>query len=123
MKNFRLTVFCVGLLALLTGCSKKEGSASAAVWKEFISDEGRFSVPLPGTPKQKVRTLSAEAGTVELHSFLASVDLETVYAVSYHDMPPGELDRKQILDSSASAAVGDGKLQFRHDIQKQDLSG
>jgi hypothetical protein len=56
-------------------------------WQKFSSAEGRFSVLLPGPPKEKQEIVQGKTGQVELHAFAAEKDIQNGYGVAYYDVP------------------------------------
>jgi hypothetical protein len=66
------------------GCLLSAGCVKPVEWKEYTSAEGRFSVLLPGTPKEGTR---AQAG-LTVKSYGVEVK-NGAYAALYTDLPPG----------------------------------
>jgi len=79
----RIRLWMIGLLIFsLMGCQKDS-------WQKFSSEEGAFSIKLPGAPLEQVATVDTDAGPVEFHLFI----LDTfgrdgiAYTVAYSDYP------------------------------------
>jgi hypothetical protein len=97
---------CVFLLALI-GCQQ-------ATWEKFSSSEGAFSVLMPGTPTQQVRTAKTSSGSIDAHMFLVE-HRDVAYIVAYSDYPNPMIQErtpKLILDGARDGAVANlqGKL-------------
>jgi len=85
--------------------------ASAAVWKEFSSKEGGFSVQFPGAPTQS----SQQMGDFTLKLFQLHTAFE--YSVMYADYPSWANDEdpalaKKILDDGLAGAVAEVKSKL-----------
>jgi hypothetical protein len=82
-----------------------------AAWKEFKSDEGHFTVSLPGTPTKRDNTLDTPLGPLATHSFILQTD-QAAYYISYSEFPKvGPMtpqDHKEMLDSSRDRVIADG---------------
>lgn len=78
-------------------------------WSEFRSEEGQFTVLMPGKPQSQSSTIETMQGRFDQHSFVASHDL-IVYMVGYTDMP------KQSLASNDAEGIFDG---FRDQFLRQ----
>ena len=78
MKSCKLAV-AVGLV-LAAGCGPKMD------WKEFTGPDGKFTVLMPGTPKEQSQPAPVPGLTVKMYM----VDLgSSAFAVSTTDLPPG----------------------------------
>jgi len=75
-----LLVLVVG--ALLAGC----GGSEQAGWLRFRSEEGGFSILMPGTPTEEVRAQETELGKIEMHMFTYKVE-GVAYMVGYSVLP------------------------------------
>src|SRR5262249_26444149 len=56
------------------------------VWKEFSSQEGRFSILLPGIPVAKSAKFQTSAGEATIYTFVLKLP-ESFYDVGYMDYP------------------------------------
>lgn len=56
------------------------------LWREVAPVAGRFSVLMPGEPRETVQPLQTSVGFVELHSILVE-DHDNAYLVMYADYP------------------------------------
>lgn len=56
-------------------------------WAKFTSDEGRFSVVMPGVPEDKVETTPSEHGPYTTHLYVLR-HLNNVYLIGYVDYDP-----------------------------------
>ena len=76
----------LALLALLLSLTCAGRASAAEKWKEFKSEGGRFSVLLPGQPKEEAQTKATTGGEVQTHRL--NLDLGHVaYAIAYTDLP------------------------------------
>jgi hypothetical protein len=105
-----ITALILGI-ALFLQWKQLTGKAS---WKEFTSEEGRFSILLPRTPRQTTETVDTFIGEIDEHSFTV-IHGNITYIVSYSDYPQNVLSAsnpRAILDSFSDSAVTsiEGKL-------------
>jgi hypothetical protein len=98
---------------------QREQLTGESDWKEFTSDEGRFSVLLPRTPRQTTETVDAPAGEIDEHTF-TTIYGSITYVVSYSDYPQNLTtgDTRAVLDSLRDSAVTsfNGKLLSERSI-------
>ena len=89
-------------------------------WQEYRSQAGRYSVLMPGKPKEQTQSVNSAVGTLDMH--IASYeDRSGAYLIMYTDYPADlvNLDRADaMLDGGARGAVENvnGNL-----IQQQDF--
>jgi hypothetical protein len=100
---------------------------SQNTWKEFSSKEGRFSVLLPGTPKQFDYITENPLGPIASRVFIVESDISACY-VSYSDLPnSGPLkpkEQKEMLDSTRDRVLTDGaKLFSESDVSVSGTPG
>jgi hypothetical protein len=99
---------------------------SETAWKEFKSAQGRFSVTLPGTPKEEVGTRDTKIGKLTTHYFDLETDLGH-YLLIYVDVPMAPTtpeDTKAALDSSRDQALANGaRLLLENDISVAGVVG
>ncbi|WP_052672210.1 CHAT domain-containing protein [Aliterella atlantica] len=98
---------------------------NSAKWQEFSTQEGGFSVLLPGKPQQETKPIEPGSGT--LNNFFVDLKYGT-YGVSYADFPnaSNQLDPKQVddlLNSVRDSAVGKGKLLTDRNITLDGYKG
>lgn len=77
-------------------------------WKVFSSTEGRFSILLPGTPKEETEEVDTPSGKFEIHKLTLRTFAD--YGVIYADYPMQINDSataNQILDNGAKGAVAE----------------
>ncbi|MBN1431094.1 MAG: hypothetical protein JXB07_22180 [Anaerolineae bacterium] len=82
---------------------------SATPPTEFVSDEGKFSVLMPGTPTEETQTTTD--GT-DIHMFSVE-DWGDAYLVGYSDFPQDIIegtDAEMLLDFARDGAAGDGTI-------------
>ncbi len=63
----------------LTGCQQTP-------WKKFSSSQGAFSVLMPGTPTEQIRTANTAFGSIDVHMYLLE-QTDVAYMVAYSDYP------------------------------------
>jgi hypothetical protein len=88
-------------------------AAPSAEWKEFSSQEGRFSVLFPSAPKQTTQTMTTKVGNLDARLYTLSSTKETpfeaqFFAVAYIDYPKDALAKYRtdaLLDGAREGAV------------------
>jgi hypothetical protein len=73
--------------AMLLLSSPSFRNAHEPTWEEFRSDEGGFSVLMPGTPTPNTVTVALPSGLRQSHTFSATDDEMNTYLVAYSDSP------------------------------------
>src|SRR5262249_21378139 len=114
------------MLPLLLGAGQTENLPPN--WRVFTSKEGGFSVALPGKPaesKQKVPTATA---IMEVRLLIVEAKDDSVYVVSYSDVPAEEVkagSEPKRLDLARDGAVSmaRGKLRSEKEIKLDGYSG
>lgn len=91
----------------LTGCQQTP-------WEKFSSSQGAFSVLMPGTPTEQIRTANTAFGSIDVHMYLLE-QTDVVYMVAYSDYPNTVVQGRtpdMILDGARDGAVANaqGKL-------------
>lgn len=89
-------------------------------WRLFVSQQGGFSIRLPGDPSPGVQTVPTAAGTLTLHTFVWQNDASGYY-VGYADYPAGLVNNanlKRELDGARDGAVAmvHGTLLSEQDV-------
>jgi hypothetical protein len=75
----KLSSLLVLAIVVLTGCQRDR-------WETYTSEEGAFSVSLPGVPADTTTSLGSPVGEIMMHKF--SLNQETaLYEVTYSDYP------------------------------------
>ncbi len=98
-----LIVVCVAIY-IFTGSDK------LAPLQEFRSDEGRFTVLMPGKPKVKNETVNMPFGKVNTITYMAG-SRKIGCAVAYADYPAlliKSADPQKLLDGARDGAIKDG---------------
>lgn len=88
------------------------GCMQTATFTEFVSEEGGFSVSMPGTPTEETNTSSSAAGDIDMHMFSLRSG-GNAYLVGYSDYPPDLLEGIEpddLLDFARDGAVSGGTL-------------
>jgi hypothetical protein len=101
----------VACLAVLTALAVP---ASAQEWKKFSGDSGRFSVDLPGEPKQQKQEVPTDAGKITLTMYIVEAG-NGGYFVALSDFPAALVqaaDPEALLTNARDGAVRNvrGKL-------------
>jgi hypothetical protein len=114
------------VLSVVTVLTVGYGFAQTA-WKEFNSKSGRFTVQLPGAPKDQKQTLKTEVGPIDLYLYAFEVSKEFAYIVSYADYPEALVkqgSKDKMLEGARDGAVKNinGKLRSGSD-KKVTLNG
>ena len=95
----------LGALALVLATA---GVAGADEWKEFSSQDGRFSVDLPGTPKQSREKRQTKFGSIDAQLVIYSASKDIFYGVAYLDYPESVVKAHradELLDGASESAV------------------
>lgn len=58
-------------------------------WKTFTSAEGRFSVRVPGTPREEEQHPKPDSKAPDSHSYLLTYK-DAAYIITYTDFPAGQ---------------------------------
>jgi len=102
MKTRQNVIACVLLLlavgTLLAGCGGK------ADWTEFKSEEGGFSILMPGAPTEETQTQATELGDIDIHMFTYE-EKDVAYIVGYNLLPAA------ILELSSADPMLDGACE------------
>lgn len=107
MQRFRVTLLVTVVLAVVfISCGKKGGQEQPVEdpWKEFTSEEGRFTVNMPGQPSYNTQPVPTTQGTVTLHTYLIQHGV-MAYGVMYNDVGGEVADVQQFLDSRRDGAL------------------
>ena len=109
--------------------STPQSSAANKTWKDYSFPAGRFSVSLPGTPKEESQTTSTALGPLENHIITLETD-EVIYMASYLDIPVSIADPdaiKKALDGGRDRALanikGEKKLLSETEISIDGFAG
>jgi hypothetical protein len=101
----KLSILLVVLVALLA-CKKAE-------FKTFTSQDGGFSVLMPGEPKEESKTTQTASGPIQFKMFSVELGSGSIaYIVAYNDYPQALIDRSNpatILDGAMEGAAGGSK--------------
>ncbi len=120
MKKFLVIIaFLVLSAVILSACGQ-----STADWREYTNEEGKFSVLLPGEPKEETSSIETDTGTIQIHLFGVPIG-DTDYIVAYTDYPAELINTKGaqgILDSARDGAVENTKGKLLSD-ETIDLNG
>jgi hypothetical protein len=99
----RRSILLIFVLVPLLACK-------GANWKEFTSQEGGFSVLLPGQPKVERQTTETAVGPLAFTMHTVELGFGSIaYIASYNDYPPSLIadgDKNAILDGVVEGALG-----------------
>jgi hypothetical protein len=115
--KFSCAIVAILALCLLAGCNSK------SPWKEFSSTEGRFTVLLPGSAKEKSEESPYGQGTLTIHSCKLFREKEDeTYRILYVDYPSSELERmgrNRVLDRAVQDVLS---ATLSEQLSKQEVS-
>ncbi|MEW6494141.1 MAG: hypothetical protein AB1589_16755 [Cyanobacteriota bacterium] len=100
-----------------------------SIWKSFSSEEGGFTVLMPGSPTEDQRDINTKVGAVPINLFYVARPNEALYGVAYADLPKdvslNSLDINQLLNSFASgfAQGSGGRIVSQKTIRIGDFPG
>jgi hypothetical protein len=106
--------FVIGFVVVFFVIQLFTGSDKLAPFQEFRSDEGRFTVLMPGKPKAQNQNMDSPVGKIDLVMYMAGSGTAGC-AVAYADYPAqlvNSTDPQKLLDGSRNGAVKNvnGKL-------------
>lgn len=94
-------MFSLLVVILISGCIER------GQFKTFTSEEGGFSILMPGTPAKEIVNIDTEVGIIPVHSF-KSINEHILYSISYSDYPDWyfeEEDATEFLESVIDAKI------------------
>jgi len=103
----RIAGFAIGFIVVYLLIHTFTGSDKLAQFKEFRSDEGRFTVLMPGKPKAQNQTLDSPVGKVDMVMYMVG-SRKVGCAVAYADYPQqliNSTDPQKILEGAKNGAV------------------
>jgi hypothetical protein len=111
------------LLILMCLPLASAGCDNTPNWQEFTPKDGRFSILMPGTPREETQTISG----LDVPTFWFDIGVET-YAVSYFEPPTGTTDPANVdatLDAMRDSSIlsAGGKLLEEEAITLQNFPG
>jgi len=95
-------------------------------WKEYASQDGRFTVDFPGTPKQAKEPRQTKFGRVDAQLVILAPDKGVFYGVAYLDYPESVLKAHgadELLDGASDSALKGVKGGRVEGQEKLTLSG
>ena len=112
----RLTHYSLAIFFLLSGYTINRTvlanppiTIAQSIWKQFSSPKGKFSILMPGTPKEEKQTVNTKAGTIQVHTFTVARQQEEVqYTVSYIEYPAQYIELLQ-RNNLVGTALENGK--------------
>lgn len=118
--SVRRALLCITMFALALGAvvaaDDKADLQNAA--QKFTSKEGRFTVSLPGKPKELNQKIQSAVGELTNYLFIVEADQgKTAYLVAYCDFPP-----ESINNSNAKAMLEGGRDSAIKNLQGELIS-
>ncbi|MGI8924297.1 MAG: hypothetical protein ACR2HJ_09730 [Fimbriimonadales bacterium] len=101
----------IALAILTTVCLGALASPGQPKWNTFRSEDGRFTVTMPGRPDGSRKMVKGDAASVKLHVFMASTESES-FVVTYADYERFDGNRAnvdRILDAARDGAVANAR--------------
>jgi hypothetical protein len=118
-----------GKVALIILCLLATLSCGRREWKKFRSDDGGFTVDMPGKPEVAVHKNQTGAGPIALRTFRVTLENgAVVYMVAYNDYQQAMISSAKpdaILDSVVLGAVEKNrqKIKFQGPTQLRSFPG
>jgi hypothetical protein len=107
----RIAGFAVAFFVVYFIMHNYLGSDKLAPFKEFRSNEGRFTVLMPGEPKSEDQSADTSVGNVKMFIFTAG-STKVGCVVSYADYPEqliNATDPQKVLDVARNGAISNVK--------------
>jgi hypothetical protein len=99
--------FAIGFIVVYFLIHIFTGSDKLAAFQEFRSDEGRFTVMMPGKPKAQNQSLETAVGKIDMVMYMAGSG-KAGCAVAYADYPAqlvNSTDPQKLLEGATNGAV------------------
>ena len=96
---FITTLLIAGYPTIQTVEAQSTQSATQSIWKPFSSEEGGFTVLMPGTPKKIEQTLNTPNGRMTLKGFMLQRRNEANYFVIYTDLPRKTIENDSDIET------------------------
>lgn len=118
MKIFKkLVAVSFASIMLFTACSSSAG-------KEYVSQDGNFSVVFPGEPKIDSQVTPSDAGDIKINVASYEIDKNNGYALMYVDFPEAVIkasDTKKLLEDGLQGQLAGGlgadmKVEVKKDV-------
>ena len=109
-RNKGIIGFAVAFIVVCVAIYIYTGSGKLAPFKEFRSDEGRFTVLMPGKPEVQNEAMDMPFGTVNTITYMAG-SRKIGCIVSYADYPAlliKSTDPQKLLDGAKDGTIKDG---------------
>lgn len=110
MRTVSAVLAGIGLWLSFTGFAVSQGEA----WKPLTSQEGRFSLLMPGAPKEQSQEVATPAGTIKMTMYVLEQG-ESAWFATFNDYPAEVIqkaDAETLLNGARDGAIGtvQGKL-------------
>src|SRR5436853_158130 len=89
--QFALVLLVASGILLINGCSRsgtRYQPSGKTGWMRCVSKNGRFSVLMPGQPKERREEELAGKIKIVLHTLTAEPNRSQAFSVQYNDFPP-----------------------------------
>src|SRR5262249_5784951 len=101
--------------------------ADDSKWTPYTSKEGKFTILLPGTPKEQTQEAKTAAGTSKIHTLIAVVSVDEHYVVVFNAVPAAKtIGSEKLLDSARdgrSKSFGNVAGEKRVRVGKANFGG
>lgn len=96
-------------------------------WQEFVSQNGRFAILMPGKPTETIKTFNTEVGTIKKSTYALQTGV-AIYIVAYGDSVQALTDpkiNKESFDSGRDEVLKlfNGRLLREKDIALSKYTG
>ena len=92
-------------------------------WRQLTSEEGRFSVLIPGNPVEEMQTIDSSAGPVSQYLFSVQKAGNELYVCAYNDFPDYIVDDYQVAFDAGRDGILRGTEGQIVDEQDLDIDG
>jgi len=116
--------FKLSLIVALLLFVSAAGIHAETAMQEFASENGGFSISMPGTPKESVQNVDSAAGPLALHQFIVE-DGNVAYIVMYNDYPQVPDSQETFFNNVRDGGVNavKGTLKKEKVIARQGYPG
>lgn len=114
-RTFAAVALLLTVAAAYPQATPQRGNRNSSAWERFTSEEGRFSVLMPGRPEHERKNIRSKTGSpVVINSDM--VDLKSrAYMVMISDYVDTNITLEGAIDGILSASPGYTILERRHD--------
>jgi hypothetical protein len=117
---FITTLLMTGYPTIQTVQAQSTQEATQSIWKPFASEEGGFTLLMPGTPKKVEQTLNTPNGRMTLKGFMVQRRDEANYFVIYVDLPRKTIENDSDIEDLFDGIVEGFKRRTRGEVVSQE---